>query len=361
MTGWRCLVPRSLQAMLPSLAAACFAGAAGAQVLPANTAIPFYTPAHFMQGVHRDWYAPRAGEFAARAADLAGATAQLCSADAASAAPAQQQARERWLAAVTAWDSLSAVAVGPLVQRRSLRQIDFAPTRPELITRAIRAAPRDARGMERVGTPAKGLPALEWLLWTQPVAPATPACRYAVLVAQDIDGEAKALAQAFAELAVHDWNADEQAAVPAMSEFVNQWVGGLERLRWVQMEKPLRSAGGKPPAFPRGASGATLNSWAAQWQGLRSLGVAQGTTVAAPGDGLVPLETYLRGRGLNPLGGKLAAASAQVTRQLQALAPGDLGRPLAVTRSLASLKRLAETDMARALGINIGFSDADGD
>lgn len=360
MTGWHA-VPCGRRAMLLGLAAACFAGTAGAQVLPANTAIPFYTPTHFMQGVYRGWYAPRAGEFAARAADLSGATEQLCNADAASAAPALQQARQRWLAAVTTWDNLSAVAVGPLVQRRSLRQIDFAPTRPELIKRAIRAAPADLRGMERVGTPAKGLPALEWLLWTQPVAPATPGCRYAVLVAQEIDSEAKALAQAFAELATREWNAEEQAAVQAMGEFVNQWVGGLERLRWAQMEKPLRSAGGKPPAFPRAASGATLKSWAAQWQGLRSLGVAQGTTVAAPGAGLVPLETYLRGRGLNPLGGKLAAASEQVTRQLQAVAPGDAGRTLAATRSLASLKRLAEADMAPALEVNIGFSDADGD
>lgn len=31
-----------------------------------------------------------------------------------------------------------------------------------------------------------------------------------------------------------------------MSEFVNQWVGGLD-LRWAHMEKPLRAAGTRPP------------------------------------------------------------------------------------------------------------------
>ena len=175
---------------------------------------------------------------------------QLCTAGI-HAGAALQSARQQWKETVQAWDTLSAVPVGPLVQRRSLRQIDFTPTRPELIERAIRAAPADARAMERVGTPAKGLPALEWLLWTQPAAPASPACRFAVLVAHGVDEEARALTQAFAELAQRNWLEDEEAAVPAMSELVNQWVGGIERLRWAAMEKPLRSAGGKPPAYPR--------------------------------------------------------------------------------------------------------------
>jgi hypothetical protein len=43
-----------------------------------------------------------------------------------------------------------------------------------------------------------------------------------------------------------------------MSEFVNQWVGGMERLRWAHMEKPLRAAqGSKAPEYPRNASQST--------------------------------------------------------------------------------------------------------
>jgi hypothetical protein len=60
--------------------------------------------------------------------------------------------------------------------------------------------------MERIGAPAKGLPALEWLLWTQPVAPSSPACRYAAEVAADIAREAAALAAAFDALAAQDWD-----------------------------------------------------------------------------------------------------------------------------------------------------------
>jgi len=349
-----------LSAALAALGALT-AGTALAQV-PANVAVPFYTPPAFMQGLHKQWYAPRAADFAKEAAALPVAIETLCAADAAGGAAALAQARTRWQSSVLAWDRLSAVAIGPLVQRRSLRQIDFSPARPELITRAISAAPADAKAMERIGTPAKGFPALEWLLWTQPIAPATPACRYALRVALEIDDEAKALSQAFAALAARDWAADEEAAVPAMSEVVNQWVGGLERLRWARMEKPLRSAGAKSAsALPRAASGMTLQSWAAQWEGLRAIGVTRDAAIPAPGADLVPLEMYLRGRGLNPLSNKLAQNAAQVTQQITSLKPGDNPRTLAATRSLSATKRLAEAELAPALEINIGFSDADGD
>ncbi len=345
---------RTLAACL--LAACC--GAVVAQTVPPAAPVPFYTPPAFMQGLHQHWYAPRATEFAAAAAALPPAIENIC---AAKDKPPLAEARLRWQAAVAAWDTLAAVAVGPLLQRRSLRQIDFTPTRPELIARAISVPPADAKAMERIGTPAKGLPALEWLLWTQPITAGSPACRYAVRVAGEIDAEARALTQAFSELAARDWAGEEEAASVAMAEVLNQWVGGIERLRWARMEKPLKSAGGKAPAFPRAASGSTRQSWAAQWQGLSALGAAHGDAAPVPGAGLVPLETYLRGRGLNPLAGKLAAATGQIDRQVKALTATDAKQALPVTRSLASLKRLAEAEIAPALEVNIGFSDADGD
>jgi hypothetical protein len=336
------------------------AGSAAAQVLPANVAVPYYTPGAFMQGLYRHWYAPRANGFAAQAARLPPALERLCDANG-DAAPALQTAREQWQDTVRAWDTLAAVAVGPLVQRRSIRAIDFTPTRPELIERAIRAAPADAKAMERVGTPAKGLPALEWLLWTQALTANKPACHYAVLVAQGVDDEARALAQAFDELAGRNWLEAEEAAAPAMSELVNQWVGGIERLRWAAMEKPLRAAGDKAPAYPRMTSGTSAQSWRAQWQGLQAVGVATGNTAPQPGDGLVPLETYLRGRGLNPLATALATSAAQVDREMRRANVTEPARVQATTQPLAALKRLAEARLAPALEVNIGFSDADGD
>ncbi len=340
---------------------------AQAQTVAPNVAVPFYTPGNFMQGALRYWYAPQAADFARQSAALPGAVTALCGAEAAAGSSQLQQARAQWQASTAAWDRLSGVQIGPLVQRRSARQIDFTPTRPELIVRAIQAAPADSAAMESIGTPAKGLPALEWLLWTQPTSPGTPACHYAVQVAAEIAREGAVLSQAFSELAARDLSEEEEISVPAMSELVNQWVGGLERLRWAHMEKPRLSGqsagqgGRKAAAYPRSASAQTAASWAAQWQALRALALSQAREAPQPGAGLVPLETYLRGRGLNALANKLVQSVDKAGRPLQNLSPANKAGLSAATRALADLKKLAEAEIAPALKVNIGFSDADGD
>lgn len=344
------------------------AGLSQAQPVAPNVAVPFYTPGQFMQGLYKYWYAPQAEAFARQSALLPDALAAVCDAGATAGAAHLPQARTQWRATAAAWDRLSGVQIGPLVQRRSARQIDFTPTRPELIERAIQAAPVDAAAMERVGTPAKGLPALEWLLWSRVVAPGTPACHYAVQVATDIGREAAALAASFGELAARDLSEDETNGA-AMGELVNQWVGGLERLRWAEMEKPALSAasgaskgtGVRRAGYPRSASDQTAASWAAHWQALRTLAVSTASEAPEPGAALVPLETYLRGRGLNPLANKLVQSVTRADKSLIDLAPANRTGLRLATRELGQLKKLAEAEVAPALEVPIGFSDADGD
>lgn len=343
-----------------------------AQQLPPNVALPFYGPPDFMQGAWRRWYAPRAQDFAQRAQALLAALSAQCAAPAGDSAAlaAMAATRSAWGEAALALGRLSAVSVGPLLQRRTLRQIDFAPTRPELIRRAITQAPADVAALERIGTPAKGLPALEWLLWTQTpnasAAPGTPACRYAQLLAENVLAEARALEQAFTALASAQPDPDDEeaseAAAVAMSELVNQWVGGVERLRWPFMDKPLKSAPkGKPPAYPRAASGLSRGAWAAQWQGLRQLAVAPDNQVPEPGRDIVALETYMRGRGLNPLADRWVATVHKVDAAMAGARPDAPASVQAASRAVAGLKQLAEAELAPALNIRIGFSDADGD
>ncbi|MFT3721496.1 imelysin family protein [Pseudorhodoferax sp.] len=348
---------------------ACAAAPALAQRVPANVALPFYGPPAFMQGAWRRWYAPRARDFAQRAQALAEALSAQCRAG---DAAALQAARAAWGEAMLAFARLSAVSVGPLLQRRSVRQIDFMPRRPELVRRAIAAAPADLAALERVGTPAKGLPALEWLLWSQPPSGAptagagAPACRYAELLGAHLLAEARALEQAFAALAAASPDPDDedaaQAAAVAMSELVNQWIGGVERLRWPFMDKPLKSAPkGKPPAYPRAASGLTAQAWAAHWEALRTLAVATDDAIPQPGADLVALETYMRGRGLNPLADRWAAAVGAAGTAVAAARPEAAASVQAAARAVGGLKQLAEAELAPALDIRIGFSDADGD
>ena len=363
-----------LLAPLPAPAAPAQAGKPAAPPTWQREAVPFYDTVHALQGIYSHWALPRAQVFQGNAQALTQAVAALCSnpntrANTAHVTKAPlDAARNAWLGTTRAWEELSAIAIGPVIARRTQRAIDFAPTRPALIEKAIQAQPQGAQAFERIGTPAKGLPALEWLLWTRPAQPGTPACNYAHEVALDVAREASAVAADFARAAASDWGAEEQQeqSTQAMSEFVNQWVGGIERLRWAHMEKPLRAAqGSKPPDYPRSASQDTLAAWAATWKGLST--VTQQPTQAptpAPGEALVPLETYLRGKGLNPLADKLHQAAQKVDASMaQVQKAGVKGKPAIqqAARDLAALKFLAESEVAPALQVSIGFSDADGD
>lgn len=353
--------PRQLlsAAALALLAAAALPSRA--QEVDANLAIPFYNTAHAVQGLYGQWYAPQAKAAAQSVQALRQALQAHCAADAAGSAETLKAARQAYVQAVQRWSALSAVALGPLVERRSARLVDFRPLRPALLKKAIQSAPANLAAMERIGAPAKGFPALENLLWTQPAAPQTPACAYAQRVAEEIGAELGLLEQGFAQLAGQDWSEDGDATTEAMAEFINQWVGGLERLRWADMEKPLRSAGSKPPAWEHLASGSTLDVWRAHWQGLRRLAVSVDRSIPQPGTDIVPIESYLRGRGLNPLADRWLKAVNEADAGMRALTEPGAKAVDAATRPLSRLKRLMEGEVAPALEVNIGFSDADGD
>lgn len=314
-----------------------------------QVAVPAYTPAAFVDGALRFWFVPRADEFAAVASRLAAALRDGCG-------PAAQTA---WREALLAWVRLSAVSIGPLIERRSARRIDFQPTRPASIEKAIAERPEGEAAFERIGSAAKGYAALEWLLWDRAAPKTIEACAYALQLGLDIGREADALRTAF--VALRDRERDDATVVALMGEAVNQWIGGLEQLRLQGIERPLhdaRSRGRALPAFPRAASGMSAAERDARWAALRTLAVFDAPAAPVAGEGLVPLETYLRGKGLNPLADRLRDTAARSGRGLASAASPALQ---ATARELAGLKRLVEGEVAPALDVRVGFSDADGD
>ncbi|MGJ7544384.1 imelysin family protein [Variovorax sp. LT1R16] len=333
--------------LLPAALMLLLAGAAQAQ--PAAVA-PAGAP-QFLASAYRDGFVPRATAFATESAALNKAVDTLCEGSDTDAAAALEAARTQWRATTSAWDRLAGVAVGPLVKRRALTALDFNPTRPPLIERAIGSAPVGAEAMERVGTPAKGIPALEWLLWTKKPAPQSPACRYTQQVAIELAREGATLSAGFAELAATDWAADPARTYLAWQELFNQWLGGFERLRWAQIDKPLKtvetSNTGKAPVFARAVSGHAAQSWAAQWEALRSLAAPVAQTLAASGK--------------QALAERLTQAVAEADAAMQRATPADLPALPAATRALAGVKKLIEADVAPALKVVVGFSDGDGD
>lgn len=353
----RCALKIVAAALLAPLA-----GMAAAQSSGRDVAVPFYKPEDVISGLYQHWAQPRASAFTDTARTLHLSLTAFCSPVQGGPAATLADARSAWKAAAADWERLSAVPFGPLIERRSVRAIDFTPPRPALIERAIKQAPRGAAAMERIGTPAKGFPALEWLLWEKPVERGSQACAYAAEAAADILREAEALKAAFAQADTAAW--DPEQAAGAFTEFVNQWVGSIERLRWQQIERPVReakSASRSAARFPRQASGATSSSWEIHWKALHDLAVFREQGAPPPGQALIPMEMYLRGRGQADLAQRWEDAIDQAGTAMRGLAPQARDRLLPAAKRLASIKRMAEEEIAPALNVSIGFSDADGD
>jgi len=311
----------------------------------------------FVRAVYTRWYEPGADEFTGEAARLTAAVRSLCEAPPSAEAAALAAAQRQWRTTVDAWERFSAVRGGALLARRSPREIDFMPTRPESIQKAVLSAPADRKAMERIGTPAKGLPALEWLLWVQPARSGSPACRYAVRAAVEVGDEGEALRAAYALAVQHGW--DDQELEYAVYEFLNLFDAGVQKLWWEDMDRPQQkvATGARSVSFSRGASGATVAAWLAHWRALRQLAV---------GEGDASLRAYLVAKGHAETADQLLPLVARVDRAMAALgtAQGEPAVNAAVGDAVIQLKafqHFIENDMADALQFIISFFDEDGD
>ncbi|EGI77092.1 imelysin family protein [Hylemonella gracilis] len=350
------------------------AGLVSAQTAP-RLAFPYYTAEQALTGLYARQLPPRAQAFDISAQALVQATQAHCQ-----GRIDKDGLHAQWQQTLLRWQALATPALGPLVQRRSQRQIDFWPVRPNLIDKALKGAPRDLADMARVGTPAKGFAGFEYLLAESPATGLQGEanrgrCTYALLVAQGIAAEARALRADFEGLAQRDWQVDEESADAeariaqtraAFAEWVNQWLGGLERLRWLQMEQPLVKAqtSGKPPAFARQDWADNLVDWRAQWDSLRAQALLSDPQAVppVPGQAFVPIEALLYGKGQVQLAARwrqaLTAADAALGRLGSTYSSADLA---GATRQLKELTVLYQQQVAAALDVPLGFSDADGD
>ena len=306
--------------------------------------------------LYGQWYVPHTAEALGSAQALHRSLQAYCGqppgkTDAAVLRTAQQ----RFQQAADDWQRVAAVNMGPLVERRTDRMVNFQPLRPARLAEAIQQAPQTLDDMERIGSPGKGFPALEHLLWTQPAPPGSPSCHYAVMAAASITDEIQGLQTAFQA------TASAPPDLRVTEEFLNQWIGGLEQLRWERMEKPLRSAsttsGKKKPQLIRMDSDSTVPAWRAQWSGLRDLAVAP---AGAP-DNQVSIAGLVAAHHRPLTAGRFAAAVQEVDRAFAALNRTDLESVQKLSTALNGLKRWVEADIASMLQLSIGFSDGDGD
>lgn len=342
------------------VAAACL-GSASAVLAQSVVAFPIYRAEHALQGIYSHHALAHWQAFEREAEALTQAARQHCAGQ-----PQAAGLPATWARARLAWMAASNPAIGPVITRRSQREIDFWPVRPALLQRALAGKPQSMAQMERVGGPAKGFPTIETLL-TQTASPSH--CPYLALVAEGIQVEAKALTAAFAELAAKDWTVDEDAARDAFAEWVNQWLGGLESLRWQQIEQPIQKAGtagaGHTAAFARSALADNRADWQAQWSSLRAqarLTPDMRNAPPVPGQSLVPIEALLLGKGHIALAERWGKAIDAASASLSSLPAQPSERELlALARTLKGVSSLYQAEVAAALDVSLGFSSADGD
>lgn len=355
-----------------ALTVACAMGASGAMAAEELPPLPYYSALQAVQGIYGADLPPLARQAHADSRDLLQSTQAYCQGHLTASALHQQ-----WRKALVSWQALGTPAVGPLVERRTQRQIDFWPAREKLIERALKKAPATLADMDSVGTPAKGFPGFELLLGRAGQSATLPAaeCQYLVLVAEGIDAELGAVDEAVKALAGHDWEDDPEAVGRAFAEWVNQWLGALERLRWAYIGKPLEqytTAHAVDPkaqlSFARADGATNLVDWKAQWARLSSTARMTGAQHRQPplgGDALLPIEALLRGKGHIALADRWVLALGAIDADLQSLpavvSARDAARLQQLSAHLQTVSTLFHREVAGALDVPLGFSDADGD
>jgi predicted lipoprotein len=349
----------------------------------AQLAEPFYQADQVMHAFYQHSALPKAVLFNSQAHALEALLGEACD------QPGQlSKLQTHWAQTMLAWEALQTPTVGVLVDRRSQRHIDFWPSRDKLIAQALRQTELRQLDMDLVGSPAKGLPALAVLLGLSPTSLDVDAvksaarCTFANALAADIAAESVQLLTAVSGAAQTDWATDAAATQAAWEQLVNQWLGALERLRWTYINKPMHMAltrndsphaaltsdGTEPSAlslsaieWPRPSWQLQLQALQAQWAQLYDLASSAGPASAST-TGVISLQALLRSRGHVSLADKWGESVQQAH-----VAIGQLGRGSSTTQlqvaalELGLLAQLFQNQLASALGVQMGFSDADGD
>ena len=310
-----------------------------------------------LRGLYARYLPDLAHEFVKQADRLVSQTRQHCTDPTSNAT-----LREAWQQTLLAWSKLSSPTLVPVTTRQSQRMIDFWPALPSLVDASIAKAPQTMDDLVRIGTPAKGLPAIDDLLLRDLHDEAT--CHYLELLTQNIAAEAQGLEHDLRQMASQDWSPQDDATAEAFTEWGNQWLGGLDRLRWMQIEQPVQRARTRPqqfhgqPPFPRLRAQDNRVEWRVRWQAL----LAQARTSAQVRNGPIPIEILLRTQGKAALADRWATALDAITQELDQLpTPADDASLLHLSRTMKVVSQMYLDEVAQALGILIDFSGKDGD
>lgn len=287
-------------------------------------------------------------------------------------------ARQAFVTAQSAWSGLQPLLIGPLAEGNRAWQVQFWPDKKNLVARQveglIKSKPQlTPADLDKSSVVVQGLTAYEYLLFDPAIdlgetAQKTRYCPLIVAIGQH--------QQALASDILSQWQAVDGMAAQlknfpntrfadapeAVAELLRTQVNALDGLK-KKLGTPLgRQTKGTPQPYQAEAwrSNASLANLAA------SLASAERIWHGAEQDGFQSLLTQEQ----SELGQRIDAAYADTRQRLVALQRplaellgDDRGRAElnALYDSLGALHRLHEAELAKTLGIQLGFNSNDGD
>ena len=327
---------------------------------------------------------PRYAEFSSAMGDAVLAVEEFCSAPQEASLLEAQEAVEL---AYLGWKRSEVIAFGPSRDQpwALVSKLDIWPARPENVQELLDGVdPVDVEGLTFVMNGAKGLPAIQWLLWPTEVDSLTAFTdaqtgprRCELLLGLTLD------AQFWADLMVTAWAPTgenwlaELAAPPgplerfptsqdALAELVNRMVFTVENIRLLKLGKPIGFENAGTIQADRVESPYSGNSIAvceANLQGMVDL--FYGRYGDLDGPGIVDLLPESRMEELSSLFDEAVAdgraALAAVPAPLRDAIYEDRVLIEEAIETMRRLQIVLQVDVAQALSVTIRFNDTDGD
>lgn len=319
----------------------------------------------------QDVVVPDLQRFEAAASVLSDASAALC---AAPNAQSLQAARDAWSSARSPWKQVEVFRFGPY-RDEPLRlgpKLDFWPMRPESIQRRLDGMNGvDADTLATAGAAERGLPAVEYLLWSvdDPAAFVDRHCAYLVGASADVATSAQRMRAAWdpaegdyaGQLANSGRGGAYDTLQMAFAEVVSRMGHTIENIRFEKLGKPvgLDGADPQPDKTESPLSGRALDDIRDNLIGISAL-------YHGANDGL-GLSDYLAFRGHDfdaSFESRVQAARAALDAIPEPLNQAVVDAPDTVRAAIDALfeiERLIQVDIANALSVNLTFNDSDGD
>jgi predicted lipoprotein len=293
-----------------------------------------------------------------------------------------QSVRIAWREAQSAWQPLEMLQIGPTIERRSQRHVNFWPVRPTLLEPLLAdAKPLEPAMLETLGAAGKGFPALEYLLFAEGAANSAQKKTFAkahcnVLQALSIQLKDEALglaadwrkpnggfARQLAEAGQHPQDGAFASADQALSDVLNLLIAGLDAVKTRKLGKPLEKSGDEVALerIESWRSGTSLEHIRDNLRGFEMVffGGAKGGT--GLDDYLAAIERPGLARVVRQEFDGTRKALAAIRAPLRQALISQRKETEALHKAVSRLQHLLETEVADALKVDLDFNANDGD